>query len=180
LSGCIPMLLQFPIVLAMFRFFPASIELRQKSFLWASDLSSYDSIADLPFNIPFYGSHISLFALLMAASNLLYTHMTMKQQAQNNQMPGMKFMMYFMPVMLLCFLNSYASGLNYYYCLSMFITFLQMFFIRRMINDEKVLARIQENKKKPVKKSKFQIRLEEMARRQQEIARQQAQQQKRK
>ena len=106
--------------------------------------------------------------------------MTMKQQAQNNQMPGMKFMMYFMPVMLLCFLNSYASGLNYYYCLSMFITFLQMFFIRRMINDEKVLARIQENKKKPVKKSKFQIRLEEMARRQQEIARQQAQQQKRK
>lgn len=179
LSGCIPMLLQFPIVLAMFRFFPASIELRQKSFLWASDLSSYDSIATLPFNIPFYGNHISLFALLMAVSNLLYTHMTMKQQAQSNQMPGMKFMMYFMPVMLLCFLNSYASGLNYYYCLSMFITFLQMFFIRRMIDDRKVLAKIQENKKKPIKKSKFQIRLEEMAKRQQEIARQQTQQRKR-
>ena len=179
MSGCIPMLLQFPIVLAMFRFLPASIELRQKSFLWADDLSAYDSVLNLPFNIPFYGDHISLFALLMALSNLLYTHMTMKQQAQSNQMPGMKFMMYFMPVMLLCFLNSYASGLNYYYCLSMFITFLQMFFIRRMIDDQKVLAKIQENKKKPVKKSKFQQRLEEMARRQQEIARQQAQQRRR-
>ncbi|MDE5574178.1 MAG: membrane protein insertase YidC [Bacteroidales bacterium] len=179
MSGCIPMLLQFPIVLAMFRFLPASIELRQKSFLWADDLSAYDSVLNLPFNIPFYGDHISLFALLMALSNLLYTHMTMKQQAQSNQMPGMKFMMYFMPVMLLCFLNSYASGLNYYYCLSMLITFLQMFFIRRMIDDQKVLARIQENKKKPVKKSKFQQRLEEMARRQQEIARQQAQQKRR-
>ncbi|MCM1042413.1 MAG: membrane protein insertase YidC [Bacteroides sp.] len=179
LSGCIPMLLQFPIVLAMFRFLPASIELRQKSFLWADDLSAYDSVLNLSFNIPFYGNHISLFALLMAISNLLYTHMTMKQQAQTNQMPGMKFMMYFMPVMLLCFLNSYASGLNYYYCLSMFITFLQMFFIRRMIDDRKVLAKIQENKKKPVKKSKFQQRLEEMAKRQQEIARQQASQRRR-
>lgn len=179
MSGCIPMLLQFPIVLAMFRFLPASIELRQKSFLWADDLSAYDSVLNLPFNIPFYGDHISLFALLMALSNLLYTHMTMKQQAQTNQMPGMKFMMYFMPVMLLCFLNSYASGLNYYYCLSMLITFLQMFFIRRMIDDKKVLAKIQENKKKPVKKSKFQQRLEEMAKRQQEIARQQAQQRRR-
>ncbi len=179
MSGCIPMLLQFPIVLAMFRFLPASIELRQKSFLWADDLSAYDSVLNLPFNIPFYGDHISLFALLMALSNLLYTHMTMKQQAQTNQMPGMKFMMYFMPVMLLFFLNSYASGLNYYYCLSMLFTFLQMFFIRRMIDDQKVLAKIQENKKKPVKKSKFQMRLEEMARRQQEIARQQSQQRKR-
>lgn len=179
LSGCIPMLLQFPIVLAMFRFLPASIELRQKSFLWADDLSAYDSVLNLSFNIPFYGNHVSLFALLMALSNLLYTHMTMKQQAQTNQMPGMKFMMYFMPVMLLCFLNSYASGLNYYYCLSMLITFLQMFFIRRMIDDKKVLARIQENKKKPVKKSKFQQRLEEMAKRQQEIARQQANQRRR-
>ncbi len=179
LSGCIPMLLQFPIVLAMFRFLPASIELRQKSFLWADDLSAYDSVWDFSFNIPFYGNHVSLFALLMAATNLLYTHMTMKQQAQSNQMPGMKFMMYFMPVMLLCFLNSYASGLNYYYCLSMFITFLQMFIIRRVIDDKKVLARIQENKKKPVKKSKFQQRLEEMARRQQEIARQQSGQRRR-
>ena len=179
LAGCIPMLLQFPIVLAMFRFLPASIELRQKSFWWADDLSAYDSVLNLSFNIPFYGNHVSLFALLMALSNLLYTHMTMKQQAQTNQMPGMKFMMYFMPVMLLCFLNSYASGLNYYYCLSMLITFLQMFFIRRMIDDAKVMAKIQENKKKPIKKSKFQQRLEEMAKRQQEIARQQAAQRRR-
>lgn len=179
MAGCIPMLLQFPIVLAMFRFLPASIELRQKSFLWADDLSAYDSVLNLPFNIPFYGTHVSLFALLMAASNLLYTHMTMKQQTQSTQMPGMKFMMYFMPVMLLFFLNSYASGLNYYYCLSMLITFLQMFFIRRMIDDKKVMARIQENKKKPVKKSKFQMRLEEMAKRQQELARQRANQNRR-
>lgn len=177
MAGCIPMLLQFPILLAMFRFFPASIELRQQPFLWADDLSSYDSIANLPFNIPFYGSHISLFALLMAVSNLFYTRMTMKQQASSNQMPGMKFMMYFMPIMLLGFLNSYSAALNYYYFLSTIFTFLQMFIIRKMINDDKVLAQIQENKKKPVKKSKFQMRLEEMARRQQEIARQQAQQQ---
>lgn len=179
LSGCIPMLLQFPIVLAMFRFLPASIELRQKSFLWADDLSAYDSVLNLPFNIPFYGDHVSLFALLMAVTNVLYTRMTMRQQAQSNQMPGMKFMMYLMPVMLLFFLNSYASGLNYYYCLSMLFTFLQMFIIRRVIDDKKVLARIQENKKKPVKKSKFQQRLEEMARRQQEIARQQQNQRRR-
>lgn len=179
MSGCIPMLLQFPILLAMFRFFPASIELRQQPFLWADDLSSYDSIANLPFNIPFYGAHVSLFALLMAVSNLFYTRMTMKQQASSNQMPGMKFMMYFMPIMLLGFLNSYSAALNYYYFLSTIITFLQMFIIRKMINDDKVLAQIQENKKKPVKKSKFQMRLEEMARRQQEIARQQAQQQRR-
>ncbi len=179
MSGCIPVLLQFPIIYAMFRFFPASIELRQQSFLWADDLSSYDSILSLPFNIPWYGDHVSLFALLMALSNLLYTHMTMKQQAQANAMPGMKFMMYFMPVMLLLFLNSYSAALNYYYTLSSLLTFLQMFLIRKMINEEKVLARIQENKKKPVKKSKFQMRLEEMAKRQQEIARQQAQQRRR-
>ena len=115
----------------------------------------------------------------MAISNLLYTHMTMKNQAQTNAMPGMKFMMYFMPVMLLFFLNNYSSALNYYYTLSSLFTFLQMFLIRKMINDEKVLAQIQENKKKPVKKSKFQARLEEMAKRQQEIARQQAQQRRR-
>ncbi|MEG2337020.1 MAG: membrane protein insertase YidC, partial [Bacteroidales bacterium] len=123
MSGCIPMLVQFPILLAMFRFFPASIELRQQHFLWADDLSSYDSIATLPFNIPFYGSHISLFAILMAISNLLYTHMTMKQSAGTNQMPGMKMMMYIMPIMFLGFLNSYSAALNYYYFLSTLITF---------------------------------------------------------
>ena len=179
MAGCIPMLLQLPIIYAMFRFFPASIELRQQSFLWADDLSSYDSILNLPFNIPWYGDHVSLFALTMALSNLLYTHMTMKSQVQANPMPGMKFMMYIMPIMFLFFLNNYSSALNYYYTLSSLMTFLQMFLIRKMINDEKVLAQIQENKKKPVKKSRFQARLEEMAKRQQEIARQQAQQRRR-
>ncbi|MEG1572925.1 MAG: membrane protein insertase YidC [Bacteroidales bacterium] len=167
MSGCIPMLVQFPILLAMFRFFPASIELRQQHFLWADDLSSYDSIATLPFDIPFYGSHISLFAILMAISNLLYTHMTMKQSAGTNQMPGMKMMMYIMPIMFLGFLNSYSAALNYYYFLSTLITFGQMWMIRQFMNDAKVRLRIQEQKKKPIVKSKFQKRLEEMARQQQ-------------
>lgn len=179
MSGCIPVLLQFPILLAMYRFFPASIELRQQPFLWADDLSSYDSILNLPFNIPFYGNHVSLFALLMALANLFYTRMTMKQQAGSNTMPGMKFMMYFMPFMLLFYFNSYSSALSYYYFLSTIITFLQMYIIRLMINDQKVLARLEETRKKPVKKSKFQKRLEEMARKQQEIARQQQAQRRR-
>ena len=156
----------------MFRFFPASIELRQKSFLWATDLSSYDSIAQLPFNIPFYGDHVSLFALLMAISNLLYTRMTMKQQASTNSIPGMKFMMYLMPIMFLGFLNSYSSALNYYYCISTLFTFFQMWLIRQFVDDKKVHARIEENKKKPVKTSSFQKRLEAMAKRQQELAKQ--------
>jgi YidC/Oxa1 family membrane protein insertase len=172
MSGCIPMLLQFPILIAMFRFFPASIELRQKSFLWATDLSSYDSILDLPFTIPFYGDHVSLFALLMAISNLLYTRMTMRQQASANSMPGMKIMMYLMPIMFLGFLNSYSSALNYYYCISTLITFFQMWLIRQFVDDKKVHKQIEENKKKPVKTSSFQKRLETMAKRQQEIAKQ--------
>lgn len=179
MAGCIPMLFQFPILIAMFRFFPASIELRQQPFLWADDLSSYDSVLNLPFNIPFYGDHVSLFALLMAVTNLLYTRMTMKQNASSNSMPGMKFMMYAMPIMFLGLLNSYSAALNYYYCISTLFTFLQMWMIRHFIDDEKVLARLQENKKKPVKKSKFQERLEKMARQQQEIMRQQQQQKRR-
>lgn len=179
MAGCIPMLFQFPILIAMFRFFPASIELRQQPFLWADDLSSYDSVLNLPFNIPFYGDHISLFALLMAITNLLYTRMTMKQNASSNSMPGMKFMMYAMPIMFLGLLNSYSAALNYYYCISTLFTFLQMWLIRSFINDDKVLARLQENKKKPVKKSKFQERLEKMAKQQQEIMRQQQQQKQR-
>lgn len=178
MAGCIPMLLQFPILIAMFRFFPASIELRQQPFLWADDLSSYDSVLNLPFNIPFYGSHVSLFALLMAITNLLYTRMTMKQSASTTQMPGMKFMMYAMPVMMLGFLNSYSSALNYYYCLSMLFTFLQMWIIRKFVNDEKVMARIQEFKKKPVIKSKFQQRLENMTKQQQNVLQQRQQKRK--
>lgn len=168
MSGCIPMLLQFPILLAMFRFFPASIELRQQPFLWADDLSSYDSILSLPFEIPFYGAHVSLFALLMAISNLFYTRMTFRQSGSSAQMPGMKYMMYLMPIMFLGFLNSYSSALNYYYLLSTLFTFFQMWLIRQFMNDAKIHAKILEHKKKPVVKSKFQQRMEDMVKKQQQ------------
>ena len=181
MAGCLPMLIQFPILIAMFRFFPASIELRQQSFLWADDLSSYDSIINLPFNIPFYGSHISLFCLLMTVAQLFYTRITMKQQPQNQGMPGMKFMMYFMPVMMMFFFNSQSAALNYYYFVSLCFTFLQMFIIRKTIDDKKVLARLEANSKKPLKKSKWQQRIEAMEKQNQAIlAERQKQQQRRK
>ena len=167
MSGCVPMLLQFPILIAMFRFFPASIELRQQGFLWATDLSSYDSIVSWTTQIPllstFYGNHVSLFALLMAASNLIYTKMNNDMMGSTQSMPGMKTMMYIMPIMFLGFLNSYSSALNYYYFISTMITFGQMFVIRKMVNEEKIHAIIQENKKKIVTKSKFAQRLEDIA-----------------
>jgi YidC/Oxa1 family membrane protein insertase len=166
MSGCVPMLLQFPILLAMFRFFPASIELRQESFLWAHDLSSYDSVLDLPFTIPFYGDHVSLFTLLMTISTIIYTKINNDMMSTGNQMPGMKTMMYLMPVMFLGFFNSYSSGLSYYYLLANLMTFAQMYLIRRFVNEDKLHAQIQENKKKPVKKSNFQKKLEEMAKNQ--------------
>lgn len=166
MSGCVPMLLQFPILIALFRFFPASIELRQQSFLWAHDLSSYDSVLNLPFTIPFYGDHVSLFCLLMTISTIIYTKMNNDMMGSTNQLPGMKTMMYLMPIMFLGFFNSYSSGLSYYYLLANLFTFAQMFFIRRMVNEDKLHARIQENKKKPVVKSGFQKRLEEMAKKQ--------------
>ncbi len=166
MSGCIPMLLQLPILLALFRFFPASIELRQEAFLWADDLSSYDSILDLPFTIPFYGDHVSLFTLLMAASMVLYTHMNSQMMASSSQMPGMKTMMYFMPIMLLGIFNNFASGLSYYYFLANVITFGQMFLFRKVIDEDALHAKIEENKKKPVKKSKWQKRMEELAKQQ--------------
>lgn len=164
-AGCVPMLLQMPILFAMFRFFPASIELRQQPFLWAHDLSSYDSIASLPFDIPFYGDHISLFTLLMTVSTILYTYLNNQMMAsQTTQMPGMKTMMYIMPVMFLGIFNSYASGLSYYYFLANVITFGQMFVFRYAINENKLRATIERNKKKPPKKkSAFQKRLEEAA-----------------
>ena len=164
-SGCVPMLLQMPILIAMFRFFPASIELRQKSFLWATDLSSYDSIYTLPFDIPYYGDHVSLFTLLMTVSTLMYTYLNNQMMgAQTQQMPGMKTMMYLMPVMFLGLFNNYAAGLSYYYFLANVITFSQMFAFRYMINEDKLRAKIELNKKKPQKpKSKFQKRLEEAA-----------------
>ncbi len=163
-SGCVPMLLQMPILFAMFRFFPASIELRQQPFLWATDLSSYDSIATLPWDIPFYGDHVSLFTLLMTVSTIMYTYINNQMMsAQTTQMPGMKTMMYIMPVMFLGIFNSYASGLSYYYFLANIITFLQMFVFRYAINEDKLRAQIEKNKKKPVKKSAFQKRLEDAA-----------------
>jgi YidC/Oxa1 family membrane protein insertase len=167
MAGCVPMLLQFPILIALFRFFPASIELRQKSFLWAEDLSSYDSIATLPFEIPFYGDHVSLFTLLMTISTIIYTYMNNQMMSSSQQMPGMKTMMYLMPIMFLGWFNSYASGLSYYYMLANLITFGQMFVIRRTINEEKIYKKLQENKKKPKKQSGFQKRLEEAARKRQ-------------
>lgn len=163
-SGCIPMLLQMPILFAMFRFFPASIELRQQPFLWATDLSSYDSIATLPFNIPFYGDHVSLFTLLMTISTIMYTYLNNQMMsAQTTQMPGMKTMMYIMPIMFLGMFNDYASGLSYYYFLANIITFTQMFVFRYAINEDKLRIQIEKNKKKPVKKSNFQKRLENAA-----------------
>ncbi len=167
MAGCLPMLLQFPILIAMFRFFPASIELRQEAFLWAEDLSAYDSILELGFNIPFYGSHVSLFTLLMTVSTIIYTRINSKMMAGSNQMPGMKTMMYLMPIMFLGFFNSYASALSYYYFLANIITFGQMALFNKFVSEEKIHAKIAANKKKPVKKSGFQKRLEDMQKMQQ-------------
>ncbi len=162
MGGCLPMLLQFPILIAMFFFFPTSIELRQQSFLWATDLSTYDTIFNLPFTIPFYGDHVSLFCLLMTVATIFYTHLN-QQTTASNGMPGMKTMMYLMPVMFLFILNSYPSGLSYYYFLANLITIGQTLLIRRFVDEDKIRAQLQANKKKPVKKSNFQKRLEEMS-----------------
>ena len=162
MGGCLPMLLQMPKLIAHFWFFPGAIELRQKSFLWATDLASYDSIATLPFSIPFYGDHVSLFCLLMTAVNIIYMVMNNKNQHQNEQMKGMQTMMYIMPIMFLFIFNSYSSGLSYYYFVATLITILQTWLIRRYVNDEKLLKQIELAKTKPVKKSKFQERLEQM------------------
>lgn len=172
MAGCVPMLLQMPILFAMFRFFPSSIELRQKAFLWAHDLSTYDAIWHFPngFDIPFYGDHVSLFTLLMTVSTIMYTKINNDMMASGTQqMPGMKTMMYIMPIMFLGIFNNYAAGLSYYYFLANIITFSQMFLIRRTINEDKIHAQIEANKKKPAKKkSGFQKRLEEMAKQQQQ------------
>ena len=164
LGGCLPMLLQMPILIAMYYFFPTSIELRQESFLWATDLSTYDSILDLPFTIPFYGDHVSLFTLLMAGSQVLYT-LTQPQMATGPA--SMKYMPYIMPVMFLGIFNSFPAALTYYYFLANIISYIQQFVIKKFIIDEDALhKKIQENKKKPVKKSGFQKRLEELAKQQ--------------
>jgi len=179
LAGCVPMLIQMPILLAVFRFFPAAFELRQKSFLWAEDLSSYDSIFDLGFNLWPYGDHVSLFTLLMSGTTLLYTYMNSGnvQQPQQPGMPNMKFIMYFFPVMMIFFFNNYSAGLSYYYFISTLISILLMVAIKRFfVNEEKLRVKMAERKAqnasnggKEKKKSRFQQKLEEMQRMQQEM-----------
>ncbi len=161
MGGCLPMLLQMPILFAMFRFFPVSIELRQEHFLWATDLSTYDSILTLPFKIPMYGDHVSLFTLLMTASTLLTMKMT--SSSPGSDQPGMKLMMYMMPVMFMLILNNFSSGLTYYYFLANMLTYIQNMATKRLVNADAVLATLEENKKKPLKKSKWQLRLEQAA-----------------
>jgi len=163
MGGCLPMLVQMPILFAMFRFFPASIELRQKAFLWATDLSTYDSILNLPFEIPFYGDHVSLFTLLMALSMIATTKLNGSQMTQAPGQPNMQVVMWMMPAMMLFWFNSYSSGLSYYYFIANMITLGQTYLIRYFIDDEAILAKIKANKKKPAKQSKFQERLEKMA-----------------
>lgn len=181
MSGCLPMLLQMPILFAMFSFFPASIELRQQSFLWASDLSSYDAIitwqAQIPLISEYFGNHLSLFCLLMTITNLVYTHINMKTTADaSSQMPGMKWMMYLMPVMFLFIFNDYASGLSYYYFVATLITIAQTLIIRAFVDEDKILKKLHENAKNPKKqkKSGFMARLEEAQRQQANLRNQQA------
>ena len=172
-SGCLPALLQFPILVAIFRFFPASIELRQQPFLWAEDLSTYDAIVTFP---KIFGmDHLSLFTLLMTITTFIYTYVNNKQMdySSNPQMKPMKWMMYLMPIMFFGIFNNYSSGLSYYYMLVNIITFIQMFIFRKMINEDKVRATIEENKKKPQKKSGFMKRLEEAQKQQAKLQQQQ-------
>ena len=176
MGGCLPMLLQLPILYAMFRFFPASIELRQQPFLWADDLSAYDSILNLPFNIPLYGDHVSLFALLMALSMFIYSKMTSSQMSSDPSMAGMKFMsVWLMPIMMLFICNNLSSGLSYYYLLSNLITMLQTWFVKKyVVKPEKIHAMLAATEGKPMPKSKWQQRLEEAQKMQQQMAKEQA------
>ena len=182
MSGCLPMLLQMPILIAMFSFFPSCIELRGEPFLWAEDLSAPDVIWSWDVHIPiistFFGNHLSLFCLLMTAVNIVYTYLNMQANPSNNSMPGMKWMMYLMPVMFLVFFNNYAAGLSYYYFLSLLITIGQTYAFRFFLKEDKMRARMAERAKKPKKKSGFMARLEEAQRQAQ--AAQRAQQQRKK
>ena len=176
MSGCLPMLFQFPVLMAMFWFLPTAIELRGKSLWWAEDLSTYDAIFHWNFNIPLLGDHLSLFCLLMTIANFGYTFITMQSQATDPNMKFMKYMMYAMPLMFLFIFNDYAAGLSYYYLLSLFITILQTMIFRWALDDEKMLKEMEENKKKKAgkKKSGFMERLEAMQREQQKLARERA------
>ena len=183
MSGCLPMLLQMPFLFALFMFFPSAIELRHQSFLWAPDLSTYDAIikwnTDIPFVTQYFGNHISLFCLLMTVVNIIYTKYNMEQASTGSeQMPGMKTMMYIMPLFMLVFLNSYPAGLNYYYFISTLITILQTILFRYFLNEEALLAKLEANKKNPAKKKSggFMARLEEAQRKQQAMLKEQQKQ----
>lgn len=175
MSGCLPMLLQMPILFAMFTFFPSAIELRGQSFLWAHDLAAPDAIISWSGHIPlitdYFGNHISLFCLLMTITNIVYTRINMQSNA--GQMPGMKWMMYLMPIFFMIFFNNYAAGLSYYYFLSLLITIAQTYAFRYVIKEEDVKKKMEENAKKPKKKSGFMARLEEMQKQQQAMLREQ-------
>lgn len=176
MAGCLPALIQMPILIAMYRFFPSAYELRQQPFLWADDLSSYDSILDLSFNIPLYGNHVSLFTLLMTISTIAYTYMNNKLMTpatgNSDQQKMMKWMMYIMPIMFLFMFNGFSSGLTYYYLLINLITFAQNGIFMLTVSQDKLRAQLLANMKKPVKKSKWQQRMEEMMKQQQQLAKQ--------
>jgi len=176
MSGCLPMLFQFPVLMAMFWFLPTAIELRGKSLWWADDLSTYDAVFHWSFNIPLLGDHLSLFCLLMTVANFGYTFITMQSQATDPNMKFMKYMMYAMPLMFLFIFNDYAAGLSYYYLLSLFITILQTMIFRWSLDEKKLLAEMEANKKKKAGKAKsgFMARLEAMQREQQRMARENA------
>ncbi len=179
MSGCLPMLIQMPVLLALFFFFPSAIELRQQAFLWADDLSTYDSIISWSGNIPlitrFLGNHISIFCLLMTVVNVIYTKYNMAMSDTGQQsMQGMKYMPIFMSIFMFFFLNSYPAGLNYYYFLSTLITIIITTIMKQVIDEDKILAQLEENKKKPKKKSGFMARLAEAQKQQEKMAREQA------
>ena len=171
LGGCFPVLLQMPVWFALYRFFPASIEFRQAFFLWATDLSSYDVFFNLPFDIPFFGGHISMLTLLWAASTIAYTYYNMQNMDMSNMNPALKYMQYFMPVMFLVFFNSYASGLTLYLLYSNLLNIMQTLGAKKFLFDEeKIMAELNKNKEKPKKEGGFQARLEQAMKEQQRIA----------
>ena len=180
LSGCLPMLFQFPVLMAMFWFLPTAIELRGQSLFWADDLSTYDAIITWETPIPIFGTHLSLFCLIMTVVNIIYTHITMQTQSAGQEMKFMKWLMYLMPLMFLFFFNDYAAGLSYYYFLSLLFTILQTMIFRWAIDDKKLLAQMEANAKKTPKKSRFAEKLEAMQREQQRLARERAKEQQKK
>jgi YidC/Oxa1 family membrane protein insertase len=180
-GGCLPMLLQMPILIAMYRFFPSAYELRQQPFLWAEDLSTYDSIWNFGHNVPLLGDHLSLFTVLMTIATIIYTWLNQKlmapTQGNKDQQRMMNIMMYMMPVMFLFMFNNFASGLTYYYLLFNLVTFLQMFIFRIAVDEDKLRAQMQETMKKPVKKSRWEMKMEELQKQQQQMLKQQQQRQ---